>query len=645
MKSVNRANRIIYWLIVSLVAAVSFIHLSPISTNDFHSDIGVHVLMTYAFKWPGSLYFWGQDRLGSVVPMFGHFLYRCLNFSPIVSASISEYFFLIVGFFFLSSFFRTNMTKIIFAIAWFLPSYTFRELVQLSQPYAVQFCFLGMMAFFINKSIVSGKTEIKKALFFFFIGLLSLFISIWVSDLSWIAWLLLIFMGVLLYPDINNNGKGVFEIKIPKPSRSGFLFAGQFIIITYCGISFLNYAKEAAEKIDSYSVFGNITEITEMIGSKTELIYKTIVFRCWNILLSWHTNLFLFGVLILSYFLLVKKQEAKISVTWRNFFLFFGLLSLPVLFSSHWVFLNAAANRYFIVIYISLWMAVLITIERYTGKKLLILQIIFLTSTLFSATSLLIPLYYPEKQHPETEQLSEFKKLGRVGVIGNYWHSYNIAAIDPENIKATPNDMQLIRCNDCVDSVFSCSTIYLVQDGWLDSLPKEIDQFGFKLERKGMPREIGKFTIAPYSVKPFNKRYSAMEMKTFFGKTVSDTGSFSKNVYFTDSIFIKQPSYLIYGPYIKLSKGTYVVRYALKASHSNAAKGKIATIDVSFNHGDSVIVSKDLTESEFIVPDNYNLFELRFKTKKIIRDVEFRVHYWGKESLWFDHAEINQKEK
>ncbi len=641
-----RNSKVIYWVVIFLVILISFLYFSPLTSYILHSDIGVQILMTYDFKWPENLYFWGQDRIGSIVPMFGHLLYKFSNLSPIASASISEYIFLTIGFLSLSTLFRTKKSKIIFAVSWFLPSFVFQELVQLSQPYATQACFLGVMIFFINESTKKNNSEKKKSLFFFFFGILSLFVSIWSSDLSWVAYLLLILTGVFRFVEIKNTGNPLKIVQVKKISREATIYLGVFILASFIGFLFIYYAKATAIRDEVYNnhLFGTLTEGLLILNSKTSLVYSTLIFERGDIFLSLHTLFFTVGVIVLLYFFVTKKSEKKIQTVWRNYFLFYTLFCGFALFSSYWVFGNFMANRYFTVLYVSIWIIILISIERYGGKKLFLLQSLFFGSAIFSAASSVAP-YFFEGKSAETNRLYEFKKLGKIGVIGNYWYSYNISAVDPVNIKATPNELSQIRCKACVDSTLACATIYLIQDGWLDSFPKHIKQFGVDLERRNTSIKIGGYTVAPYSLVNFNKRFLPNELKTNFAQTIMDDESTSKTVFFTDFLGAPStPNYFVYGPYVTLKKAAYIVRFALKATALCPTDQAFAKIDISCDHGARELVAKEIKGADFTQREKYKVFELNFKTDTILKDVEFRVIYFGKEKLWFDYVEIQQED-
>lgn len=73
-----------YFLLCSIsIAIVSFFLFAPIYSNGYSSDNAIHVLMAYDFEFPTDLYYWGQDRLGSLIPMLAAIPVKLFGWSPI----------------------------------------------------------------------------------------------------------------------------------------------------------------------------------------------------------------------------------------------------------------------------------------------------------------------------------------------------------------------------------------------------------------------------------------------------------------------------------------------------------------------------------------------------------------------------------
>jgi hypothetical protein len=89
-------------------------------------------------------------------------------------------------------------------------------------------------------------------------------------------------------------------------------------------------------------------------------------------------------------------------------------------------------------------------------------------------------------------------ELGNAAFIGEYWSSYLLCIVAPERTRCTPHDQNFARCWRCVQAVLAAPVIYLVDRDWLDSFPEEIEQFGQRLKKQGLARNIAGYQMAPY---------------------------------------------------------------------------------------------------------------------------------------------------
>lgn len=78
---------------------MSFRFYSSLFYPLLNSDNAVTILMIHYFKIPDDLYFWGQDRMGSLIPLLGQIPFKLLGFSALASEALVHYTILLVGFF------------------------------------------------------------------------------------------------------------------------------------------------------------------------------------------------------------------------------------------------------------------------------------------------------------------------------------------------------------------------------------------------------------------------------------------------------------------------------------------------------------------------------------------------------------------
>ena len=108
--------------------------------------------------------------------------------------------------------------------------------------------------------------------------------------------------------------------------------------------------------------------------------------------------------------------------------------------------------------------------------------------------------YYPQIKPSRIRILSAMRSMGDIGIIAEYWNSYLTASPDPVHIKATPHDKDYVRNPELATEVFLQSRIYLIKDGWLESFPDSIVQFGRVLKKRGNSIHLADSWLNRYEV-------------------------------------------------------------------------------------------------------------------------------------------------
>jgi hypothetical protein len=178
---------------------------------------------------------------------------------------------------------------------------------------------------------------------------------------------------------------------------------------------------------------------------------------------------------------------------------------------SSWVLLNEMGRWYFVASYISLSMAILLTVEHlYTNNfNVKIIKVVLIVIISIGAISPIYTMKYvsPKTLRPKADIVGEFKQLGNIGVIAEYWNSYITSCTNPDMIKATPHDKTgAVRNYRITNDVFNQKNIYVIRDMWLTSFPDSLTQFGRLLLKDGNEFEIGDCNVCKYKqVKSYNK--------------------------------------------------------------------------------------------------------------------------------------------
>ncbi|WP_193197637.1 hypothetical protein [Nostoc sp. MG11] len=481
-------KKLVYRTFIFIVFLLSFRSYAGYLSPELNSDSAVHALMAHDLKLPEDLYYWGQNRLGSIVPILGHYLTQITSFSPIKSVSIAQFVFIYLGYCILANLFRNLSSKVIFALIWFFPTSIFTDLITLAHPYAPQFCFIGIsIHLFLNFEAFSKN--IYKNCFLIFTSVAFIYASLWISDFSIITLIILNCTFLFLL-------KNISKINV---RTSCFL---TLLVANLVGSLFIFYAKSNSSfHYSEYTGLNNTEETWFIVKKAISNIKTNILFQNNNFFLSlWTVLVFLLTAFIIYTYLFKKINFQKIP---QLFYILMinVILGLFLLILSKWVFINQAEPRYFIAIYILIWISIMVLTESAEGVIQKKMYGITLAIAIISSLTLPSYVFSLEKAEPKIQQMQEIKTLGQVGIIGDYWTSYLIGAIDPELLAVTPHDKATVRCLKCVNKVIESETIYLVKEQWLENFPNQIKQFNHNLEKVSSPINLGGYTLAAYKKK------------------------------------------------------------------------------------------------------------------------------------------------
>jgi len=174
---------------------------------------------------------------------------------------------------------------------------------------------------------------------------------------------------------------------------------------------------------------------------------------------------------------------------------------------SKWTFLNSVPRRYFTCTYITLSFAMILILDNLelNKRRSIYFKILTLITVLVGGSSTIYNIKYfaPSSLIPMSTVLSDFEKLGRIGVISEYWNSYVTSCINPELIKATPHDQTYaVRNYKIVEEVFQQPNIYIIRDMWMDSFPDTMRQFDRTLVKAGDQVKLGDCFVCRYEIVP-----------------------------------------------------------------------------------------------------------------------------------------------
>jgi hypothetical protein len=481
-------KRVFLFSALTAIVALSFFLYSFNFSPVFNADQAVNVLMTYDFQFPRDLYYWGQDRWGSLIPLIGQFYFHVCHVTPLTAVSLTNYSILIAGYVGISSLFKTNFCRIVFAVLWFLPPFRFMDMLWYVT--GVQYSLVAVSVLLINRLDYEGHvgSRLRNHLLLFAVALLWI-LSMWVSEASSTA--IFILVAVLF----------VFDRKKIRIGKEILFYTVTALVV---GAVSIMYAKShVINKTENYLKFNDVRTILESFSILKTAFADLLLFRVNELFMGIYAWLVILVFIGTGFLLRKNKLElSKEKRKWLLFFLLEGLAVCAVALASKWVFLNGMNRRYFFGAYVSFSVVLLIVIEHLQLNKKLLngLKSLIVFTVITGAISTVHYLNYvwPKSLKAQVEIYSEFKQLGSFGVISDYWHSYLTASVDPENIKATPNDQEFVRNPDMVNEVFAQPALYLIRDNWMDSFPDTVNQFGHVLIREGEAFTLGGCNVSKY---------------------------------------------------------------------------------------------------------------------------------------------------
>lgn len=465
------------WLLV--VAVTSFLFFGAPFYRFLDSDAAVHVLMTNDFSFQQDLYYWAQDRLGSLVPMLAFLVKSHTSFRPIWVYALVKWAVLLAGVAVFWLFIPTRWQRWAFAVAWFFPIYELRCLLLPGHPYGEQMTLLAVAFFSFDRAVLGSNRWWLPV----FVAMAAL--SVWVSDFS----VLFFLVGAVFF----RREVTLFMANVLR-QRQWLLMVATALVACFCAF-FIAYAKLHAMRDPSYinQLFASGEQLSETLRGLW--FYATNVATCASVS-PWNSVLF-YAVIALGVVLAIYRNGFG---RWARFFLLSFLAGFALLACLRWVSINGVMLKYFIPAFYVLWLA-LFSFDfsaiktpwlKSTAAGLVAVFVIASACSLFD-----IHQKRKERAYSLTD-IEEIKHDRKRFFMSEYWHSYLLAMAYPDAVVATPHDKDFSRNEVPFRAVMAADTIIVVKNHWLETAPDTMSQFGYTLVKTGQEWSEGKFDFAAY---------------------------------------------------------------------------------------------------------------------------------------------------
>lgn len=624
----DNRSRLLFVTAICMIVVVSYSFYASSNYPLLNSDDGMAILMAHYFELPRDVYCWGQDRLGSLIPLMSQGFMKGFGASAMTAVSLSNYLILILGYIGFSGLIKSRYGKLVFALIWFFPFQRFIDLTRYT--IGVEYSLIAFAIFLIlrlqfeNKSFFYWKNHVLLLAINLVLGA-----ALWASDLSIVTIAILLFV---LY--------GAHFIK-----KRTLIIRKEVLLYTVAGIVgwtyFILLAKSyAVAKTEDFASLNGISEILEGLSIMFRSTFEVMLYSEQDLLTTLYTWLAPVFIGIVTVLIIRKKiNVAPDQRKWVTFLLLDFCLVMGVILLSRWVLINEMGRRYFVASYITMSLLIVILVENavLTQRYKRFLKAGLLTVVLVGAISPIYNMQFVEgKSLRSMKSVSkDFTQLGEIGLIGAYWNAYRISCAYPETIVATPDDLSDVKNRDLVPLVFAQPKLYVVRDGWMTSFPDTMIQFKIPLKRIGKERLVGGHHIQQYKRLSLSKVYKLPEMHTSNDSFVETTE--------TGSVVRVQPSeavdqFILSGPNCTLVPGNYRVRYKIKGT-STVADTIVGQLIVSAEYGQIQIGQRDVKAKE-LSADEFRYFEVRFHLNEFTFNVEFLFKNTGNAKLVIEEVEL-----
>lgn len=400
------------------VPILSWMAYNPLHSWFFKSDQAIHVLMSLDFHLPEDAYYWGQNRLGSLLPLLSSLFVHWVPIHPILTVGLINYLFLGLCYLFLAQYLSRTFSKFVLLLVLFTPHPTYYWVLLIGHPYAAQlallaaalYCFVAFQNSHLNSIQSPNNTQNPshrtKALLFGFSCLMSM--AIWVNEFS-----VLLLPACLHYLHTN----GTLQRFIQKP-----LIA--WVSMFFCfGLGLIYFLKRNAHPDPEYQHLFIISpaEIKAQFNYLKQQVLDIVLLRNHHSVLY---CLFYYALIFVALKTWTNKKLNYLVLFWLS--IGFGLL-----FFSYWNYRSHFDAKYGIPLYVAGMYWLIYELDHQPFKK----QALFLGLIGLLLIAANLDFYVASRSWFEDirEAYASEEPLERGYYYGDYWDVYRAAAVLPKN--------------------------------------------------------------------------------------------------------------------------------------------------------------------------------------------------------------------
>lgn len=482
-------DSVLYFGALVFIFCISFIYYAPCNYAYYNSDHAIHVLMSKDLQLPRDFYYWGQNRLGSLLPTVAFLISRLVRAHPLYVCTFTQLAFLFTGFLLLSAQIKNRFLKVAMCALIFLPLSEYNALILIGHPYSSQLFAGVMFVFFLGRLkkhiLTSGLVSTGNMLYALFLSGLAVFfwiVGVWVSEFN--AILILIIPYFVWF----DKQLKTFFINGLKKVRN-ILFCVLSLAFLFLAYYSYKQVKEPAVVDDLYekTFIDNVPDLKKnacffLEKLQTSLFYKDT---------SFVENTFNWFLILLTVLIIIRQYQQRKKQNYRflvlpNFLFFICIVATGLLFFSSWNLRSEFCPRYFTPVYIMFCFGLLLFLDQefYRSEiKAVVSGSVLILSTAFCYKAVI------EKKLPGPfGQYGEYQKLPKGTIIGDYWDAYKIGSIAIDSLKPLAFDYMQVRNWSWRDELLSEERFYFLNNENIlkGGLKDIICQFGILFQNTGI---------------------------------------------------------------------------------------------------------------------------------------------------------------
>jgi hypothetical protein len=471
---------------IAVLLVLSFFRFSAYHYPFLDSDMAIHVLMARGFEFYHNLYYWGQTRLGSLLPLVAFFPWK-VGLNPLKAVSLAQYGMVVVtlvGFFLLE---RRWLGSVVLVALFLLPPPALVYTLMPGHP-ALPHIMLTVLGAYAVMRVGAGDARADS--FWFLTSCLCALLAVWVSDLAMVtAPVLWVWM--------------VVRVRIRSGADTSVRISVAVVLATLSlplWVAWLKSGRVDYSGYDEQSVAGLMMAgkgLTAHLYSLLRTLMMKDGFR-WSGLWA--------GFMVLATGLGVhalgdaRRRGMADTLTHPSLlFLLLAALTYAATMMSGWAALNGYDSRYLAVPVVFLMMSLCMMLTNERPRMPLVLTLVI--AVIASGLSFGEQVPHPDRFQVNDEARDRLRAMRSATILGDYWFCYAMAAYNADEIIAMPFEKDFYRNGHQIEAAFLSDSIFVCTSTKYPKLSDTLHQHGRMLLKTGEPHfQVGNAVLARYTV-------------------------------------------------------------------------------------------------------------------------------------------------